>query len=182
MSTGSCRGAGCDFSECKQKRAKVCMSSVFAHIRKVSENGGWQAEFGVSAWGVVERRTRKLPTPHAAFVISPCRVCGFDRQKSVQKQSESAHFAMCGLQNDTLELTMKNEKWKIIGWGSMACEKSFDLRPSFYLSGEKCHPDDFKRFWRVSENRACKQKRRFAYILSISSRTLPPCVPTTDEY
>jgi hypothetical protein len=89
----------------------------------VPENGTKHASFANAACGNCQRRTRCLQSPHAAFEITPCGVCGILTPKCVQKQVKSTCFVRRTLQNGTLKRLMHGESLKF-----SACESgSYDV-------------------------------------------------------
>ena len=89
----------------------ICfLFAIIAHIVRCRKTGRDMprlptppAEIANAACGNGQRRTRCLQSPHAAFEITPCSVCGILTPKSVQKQPKTTCFARCALQNGTLE-------------------------------------------------------------------------------
>ena len=66
----------------------------------------------------------------------------------------------------TSVIISKSEELRIIAYESDGCKSAFDLSPYFCSGDEKCLRDKNKQFWTVCENRECKQKAVFSYILS----------------
>ena len=77
------------------QKLRLSLHSVnYCTLRKREKNKARNAGFANAARGDSQRRTRCLPTPHAAIGISPCGVCELRLLKSVQKHAENAGFAM----------------------------------------------------------------------------------------
>lgn len=79
---------------------------------------------------------------------------------------------MSAWQNDILKPETSHCRFQIRACVSARYGTPFDLSHYFCLGVGKCHRSKNRRFWRVARNRACQQKERFAYILSIRHRSI----------
>ena len=115
------------------------------------------AEFANPPCSVGQHSVESWPTLHVMLRISSVEIRRHFTSKMAENRGKSAVFVRWGLQNNTLRLKIESWELKVIACDSGCYKTAFDLS-AFLCSGvEKCHRDDFKRFWRVCQNSGSKQ-------------------------